>query len=271
MKIIAEIGWNFLGDMDLAYEMIDKAKQSGANVVKFQYWDPGFLSAGPWDNDGRKEIYNKAALDESKINDLSNYSKKIKIDCLFSVFTLKAAKLIKSLDHKIIKIPSHEISNYKLLEYVSENFAEVLVSTGASYENEILKVISIMNKGKANYNLMHCVSSYPCTEENINLPRLNWLKILHNKIGFSDHTKSTLTPSIAVSLGAEIIEKHFTSDNSLPGRDNKFALNPLEFKEMTKNISETLKMLNYHGNNAQESENEIISLYRGRWGKDDYE
>ena len=67
MKIIAEIGWNHMGDASLAEEMISAASESGANIVKFQYWDPKYLKAGSWDNDGRREIYNKAALNEDKI------------------------------------------------------------------------------------------------------------------------------------------------------------------------------------------------------------
>ncbi len=270
MKIIAEIGWNFLGDMQLAFKMISEAKLSGANVAKFQYWDPKDLSSGPWDRDGRREIYEKAALDEKKIKDLDYYCRKNNIESLFSVFTLKAAKVLNHLDFKNIKIPSHEIANYKLIKYVSKNFYNVYVSTGASYENEILKVVDILKDGTANYVLMHCVSSYPCEEENINLPRLKWLKSLHSEIGFSDHTKSTLTPSIAQSMGANVIEKHFTIDNSLPGRDNKFALNPKQFYEMTENIARTKLMLKSQGNDAQEREKDIIDNYRGRWGKDDY-
>ena len=127
-----------------------------------------------------------------------------------------------------------------------------------------------MKEGTANYVLMHCVSSYPCEEMNINLPRLEWLKSLHKNIGLSDHTKSTLTPSIAQTIGASVIEKHFTIDNSLPGRDNKFALNPKQFLEMTENISRTKLMLKSMGNDAQDSEKDIIDNYRGRWGKDDY-
>ena len=69
---------------------------------------------------------------------------------------------------------------------------------------------------------MHCVSSYPCPSEKINLPRMNWLKKLHYQVGLSDHTDSIIVPSISVALGAAVIEKHFTTDNSLPGRDNKF-------------------------------------------------
>ena len=117
---------------------------------------------------------------------------------------------------------------------------------------------------------MHCVSSYPCPSDKINLPRMSWLKKLHYKVGLSDHTNSTIVPSISVALGAMVIEKHFTTDNSLPGRDNKFALNPKKFKKMVQNIREAEKTLISKGNNFQTSEKDIIKRYRGRWDPNDY-
>ena len=117
---------------------------------------------------------------------------------------------------------------------------------------------------------MHCVSSYPCPSEKINLPRMNWLKKLHYQVGLSDHTDSIIVPSISVALGAAVIEKHFTTDNSLPGRDNKFALNPEKFKSMVQNIREAEKTLIGKGNKFQSSEKDIIKSYRGRWEPNDY-
>ena len=113
---------------------------------------------------------------------------------------------------------------------------------------------------------MHCVSSYPCNDENANLPRLEWLKSLHKKIGLSDHTQNVLAPAIAVSMGAEVIEKHFTTSNELEGRDNKFALDPENFNLMSKNIESTMRMMENRGKNYQDSEEDTVLNYRGRWG-----
>ena len=113
---------------------------------------------------------------------------------------------------------------------------------------------------------MHCVSSYPCNDENANLPRMKWLKSLHKKIGLSDHTQNILAPAIAVSMGAEVIEKHFTISNELDGRDNKFALDPENFNLMSKNIESTLLMMKNRGKNYQDSEEDTVLNYRGRWG-----
>lgn len=270
VKIIAEIGWNHMGDIALAEEMIASAKNSGADVVKFQYWNPKFLKAGAWDNDGRREIYNKAALNEDKIVQLKRLAKKYECEFLMSVFGTKGAFDMKEIGLNQIKIPSHETTNLKLIEYCSNNFDYIYFSAGASTSEEIIEANKILKAGKASYNIMHCVSSYPCESNSSNILRLNWLKELHNSIGYSDHTGSTLIPSIAVGLGAEVIEKHFTTDKTLPGRDNKFALNPDEFKNMSLNIREAEKSIIDHGIDYQDIERDTVLNYRGRWEPHDY-
>lgn len=266
IKIIAEIGWNFLGDIDLAKKMIVDAKNAGANIAKFQYWDPATLKKGSWDEDGRRQIYEKAALDERKINILKKICDEEEINSLFSVFTLKSAEKLKLVGEKNIKIPSHEINNKELIKFAGDNFDFVFLSTGASIEKEVIDATKILKSSKSEFNLMHCVSSYPCELSSSNLPRINWLKLLHDKVGLSDHTQSTLPPALAVSMGATVIEKHFTSNNNLDGRDNKFALNPENFKKMVNLINETEKCLNYLGNNYLDSESDTVENYRGRWG-----
>ena len=271
MKIIAEIGWNHMGEASLAEEMISAASEAGANVVKFQYWNPEYLKEGSWDADGRREIYNKAALNEEKILDLVELSKKYECEFLISVFGTIGAKLIYDLGQKTIKIPSHETTNLKLIDFCSQNFSHIYFSAGASSEEEVLKATEILNSGSASFNLMHCVSSYPCPNDKINLSRIRWLTSLSEEVGFSDHTKSTVIPAIAVAYGASAIEKHFTTDNDLPGRDNKNALEPKEFKEMVKNIQDSISALIPLGNGYQDIEADTVENYRGRWEPHDYD
>ena len=271
IKVIAEIGWNHMGDSILAEDMIRSAAEGGANVAKFQYWDPLHLKAGPWDTDGRREIYNNAALNEIKIKELQELCAKYNCEFLISVFGTKGAKMMHSLGIKDIKIPSHETINYKLIEFCANNFEHVYFSCGASTEAEVLAALEILKNGSCYYNLMHCVSSYPCPSEKANLARILWLKTLHSEVGFSDHTGSTSIAAAAVALGASVIEKHFTTDKNLPGRDNKFALDPIEFKEMTKNINEVNLSMIDHGNSYLDIEQDTVSNYRGRWEPQDYE
>tara|TARA_B100001250_G_scaffold411289_1_gene439610 strand:+ start:1038 stop:1850 length:813 start_codon:yes stop_codon:yes gene_type:complete len=265
--VIAEIGWNFMGDMQLAEEMIQEAKKSGADYAKFQYWNPEKLKSGPWDTDGRREIYEAAKLDGKKISLLKNFCKDNDIEFLISAFNKSDAQYISELGIEQLKIPSHEVANKSLHEYSAKNFKKVFVSLGAGRPSEIELASSIYN---AQSNLwwvgMHCVSSYPCPDESANLPRINYIAKSAKIVGFSDHTTSILTPSISLAYGVRVIEKHFTVDKKLPGRDNKFALDPDEFRSMVTNIRVAESTLIDHGIDAMPSEKDTMENYRGRWG-----
>ena len=271
MKIIAEIGWNHMGDMELAEKMISAAAKSGADIVKFQYWDPAYLKAGDWDNDGRREIYNEARLSRNKIIQLIELSKKYHCEFLISVFGTKGAGFILELGQTSVKIPSHETANMKLIEYCSQNYKHIYFSAGAATEIEIIRAVDVLKAGSADFTLMHCVSSYPCKDDRVNLKRLNWLGSLHSDLGYSDHSSSEIIPSLSLMYGARVLEKHFTIDNGLPGRDNKFAFEPHDFAVMVKNIHIAERALIDHGKNYQDIESDTVHNYRGRWEPHDYE
>ena len=266
-KVIAEIGWNFMGDMEIAEKMIISAKNSGANVAKFQYWDPSKLKPGPWDHDGRLEIYKAAALNEQKIQLLIKLCEESNIEFLISAFNASDASFINSLGIKKLKIPSHEVANTILHNYAANNFDEVYVSLGAGTLSEIEQACGIYNSVEGLYWVgMHCVSSYPCGPEHANLPRLSYLSNLCRNLGYSDHTSDVVTPSISLALGACVVEKHFTIDKELPGRDNKFALDPHEFSQMVENIRSAEKSCFYHGPEPRDIEQDTMTNYRDRWG-----
>ena len=117
---------------------------------------------------------------------------------------------------------------------------------------------------------MHCVSSYPCAAVSANLKRINWLRSICDEVGYSDHTASTVIPAAAVALGCTVVEKHFTTDKSLPGRDNKFALDAAEFKEMCSNIRDVESAMFDKGLDFQIIEKDTVDNYRGRWEPHDY-
>ena len=271
VKIIAEIGWNFMGDMDLAERMIKSGKDCGADIVKFQYWNPSRLKNGPWDNDGRRQIYESAQLDESKISKLLDICQQEKIGFLISVFNVPDAAFIKSTGISEINIRSHEVANAELHTYSAINFDSIFVSLGAGTEEEVVHATSIYRDfaSEKYWVGMHCVSSYPCPVEKSNLPRINFLKEQCPKVGYSDHTSDLITPVVSVALGASVVEKHFTIDKSLPGRDNKFALDAPEFKAMVENIRLAESSLLNHGNGPLDIENDTMTGYRGRWGDND--
>lgn len=266
-KVIAEIGWNFMGDMALAERMIVSAKESGADVTKFQYWNPRKLKPGPWDHDGRLEIYKSAALDARKIEELRKVCDDNDIEFLISAFNASDAAFVRDLGVSNLKIPSHEVANIGLHEFAANSFEEVYVSLGAGTPSEVEKACSIYNSVQDLYWVgMHCVSSYPCRLDNANLPRLTYLSNFCRNLGYSDHTSDVVTPAISVALGARVVEKHFTVDKNLPGRDNKFALDPSEFSQMVENIRNAEQSCVNHGPEPRDAERDTMISYRGRWG-----
>jgi len=270
MEYIAEIGWNFMGDLSLADEMIEAASKAGAHVAKFQYWNPNKLKKGPWDEDGRKEIYFKAQLTDEKIAALHELCGKHGVEFLMSVFNAEDAEFVSKVSKEAIKIPSHEIANLELIEFCLAEFKKVYISAGACTVEELDKVAELVNSTRPedqNVIVMHCVSSYPCGVERMNLGRIDALRErFANRLGLSDHSTSTLVPAFAVIKGVEVIEKHFTTDHDLPGRDNKFAVLPEDFKALVENCEEARKSVIDLGVAAQDIEMDTMNNYRGRWG-----
>ncbi len=264
IKLIAEIGWNHMGSIKLAEKMIVEASKAGADYAKFQTWQVKNLKNGPWDKDGRRQIYEKAELSKDDYKILSKICKKNKIKFLTSLFNHEDYELINSLNLKEIKIPSPENRNKNLLKFCSKNFKTIFLSTGAAAIEEIEKSFKIIKKNKT--HIMHCISAYPCNDENVNLNRINKLKKICSKVGLSDHTPDILSSIYSLPFGVDLIEKHFTIDNKLPGRDNKFAILPKDMRELrikadrfTSMQKVTTKLI--------KAEIEVRKVYSGRWNK----
>lgn len=265
IKLIAEIGWNHMGDMNLAKKMVDAAMESGADFAKFQTWSVKNLKPGPWDSDGRLEIYQKAELTHDKHNELLEYCENVGINFLTSVFNIKDIEFVASLGNEIIKIPSHEAYNSELLSEAANSFNKVLVSAGACTWEEVINITKIVPKEKL--ILLHCVSAYPANFEDLNFPKMVKLKSLTDVIGYSGHHQTIDDAILAISMGAKFIEKHFTIDNSLPGRDNEFAVLPSEFTKLNDFRNNYSNMMKDRGLDLQDKERDIFDNYRGRWSK----
>jgi N,N'-diacetyllegionaminate synthase len=261
--LIAEIGWNFLGDLKLAKEMITSAKNSGADAVKFQVWDPKFLKDGSWNSDGRREIYQKAKLNVDKFKELFEFSKQKNIFCFTSVFTIRDLKKIVEVTDQIIKIPSHEAYNIELIDEAIKLFKQVVISAGCLKKEELKKLEKY--KDNPNIIILHCVSAYPLKAENCNFSKFNYLKKIYKHIGYSGHYEGIEDAVFAIMNGAIAIEKHFTTNNELDGRDNKFALNPSKFKQLRDWANLSNLFLTDQGLDLQDCEKDIFQNYRGRW------
>lgn len=264
--IIAEIGWNFLGDLDLAKKMIKSAKDNGASYAKFQTWSVTRLKEGPWDTDGRREIYEKAELSKRDHLDLMEYCNEVGIEFMSSVFSLSDANLLKSIGCKYVKIPSFESRNHELISYCAENFDMVVMSTGTSTLDEIKESCKYLNRS-SNWYLLHCVSSYPCNYSNGNLLKMQELRNITPNVGYSDHIQGVESAKIAIGEGAMIVEKHFTIDNDLPGRDNKFAILPADLNDLHRFIMNRELMFLGDPMSYSEVEQESRDIYTGRFDK----
>ncbi|MCG8409658.1 MAG: N-acetylneuraminate synthase family protein [Bacteroidales bacterium] len=258
--IIAEIGANHNGDIELAKKIIDKAKGCGADAVKFQSWTPKSLIAREEydrnqsydDGDGGKkhfgslkEMVEKYYLREDQHFELKDYCNEIGIDFCSSPFSKKEVDLLVKLAVPFLKIASMDINNIELLKYAARTKKPIILSTGMASLAEIDNAVKTIEKeGNTQIIILHCISIYPPKYEDIHLNNIKMLQQAFNyPIGFSDHTIGTYIPLASVSLGACVIEKHFTLDKDLPGWDHQISADPHELKEIvegSKNIQKAL-------------------------------
>ena len=171
--------------------------------------------------------------------------------------------LIKKLKTKIFKISSGEITNLNFLKYCAKKNVPIILSTGMSNEEEIKKAVKIIKKiSKQNLYLLHCISLYPTPIDYLHLKYIQTLQKKYKcEIGFSDHSNGYMASCLAVSLGAKIIEKHFTINKNLPGPDHAMSLDPKELKIFVKKIRETEIMLGMK-KKISKDEKEMIKVAR---------
>jgi len=256
--IIAEIGSNHNGDMDLARKIIDKAVETGVHAVKFQSWTPQSLIAKEeyeantvYTDDPKKhwgslrEMVEEYYLREEQHHELNEYCKNKGIDFCSTPFSKEEADLLLELNVPFFKVASMDINNLRLLRYLGNTGKPVILSTGMATMGEIEQAIqTVEDTGNRNIVLLHCVSVYPPEMETINLRNITTLQQAFGyPVGFSDHTIGSAIPLASVALGACLIEKHFTIDKDLPGWDHMISADPEEMKVIaseSKNIVASL-------------------------------
>lgn len=243
--IIAEIGANHNGDMDLAKKMIDSAVACGCDAVKFQSWTPKSLIAKEeydrnqsYDDSPKKhfgslkEMVEKYYLREDQHFELKEYCIAKGVDFCSSPFSNEEVDLLVKLDVPFLKIASMDINNIPFLKYAAKTMKPLVISTGMSTLSEIETAVNTV-KGEGNNNivLLHCISIYPPKDKDIHLRNITMLQQAFNlPIGFSDHSFGASIPLASVALGSCIIEKHYTLDKDLPGWDHEISANPEEMK-----------------------------------------
>jgi N-acetylneuraminate synthase len=244
--VIAEIGANHNGDMELAKKMIDSAVECGADAVKFQSWtNKSLIAQAEYDNNQKyddspkkhfgslKEMVDKYYLREEQHQMLKAYCDDIGVDFCSTPFSEQEVDMLEQMDVPFFKVASMDINNLRLLKYIAKKNKPVILSTGMSSLAEIETAVkTIEEMGNSEIIILHCISIYPPDAKDIHLNNILMMQKAFPKypIGFSDHTIGVSVPIAAVALGAAIIEKHFTTDKELPGWDHEISANPDEMR-----------------------------------------
>lgn len=273
VHVIAEAGSNHNGAVALARDLIRTAASSGADSVKFQFIEPDGLYL-PFYRRGAERIENKVykqraaeVLTEHEWEQVFQWAADAGLPCAASVFDAVGLERLARLGSPYAKVASTDLNNYPLLARVAESGFTTLVSTGMSTLAEVERAVDVFSKAGAldRLVLLHCVSAYPCPLADTRLYMVTVLKSEFGvPVGFSDHTLTAEASCIAVSLGARVIEKHYTVDKSLPGFDHAHALDPGELSSFVQAVRGALSSCTPQDEKLTEAEK--VTSVRARRG-----
>ncbi len=239
--IIAEVGINHNGSLDLAISIAESAIKAGAEVIKHQThiiddeMIPYAKKIKPGNsNKSIYEIMSKCALNEKDEKKLMMHVKSLKTIFISTPFSRAAANRLQKFNIPAFKIGSGECNNYPLIEHIAKFKKPVILSTGMNSIEQIKPAVSILRKNKVNYALLHCTNIYPTPPELVRLNCLNELKknFKDAVVGLSDHTESNFASYGAIALGAKIIEKHYIDDKLRKGPDISCSMNPNDLRNL---------------------------------------
>jgi N,N'-diacetyllegionaminate synthase len=272
--IIAEAGVNHNGSLLNAKKLVDIAKNSGADAVKFQTYKSEEVVSKEADsaeyqknNTGDKisqlELIKKYELSYKDFKELKDYCEKKNIIFLSTPHSFDAINFLNKLV-PAYKIGSGDLTNIPFLKQIAKKKKPVILGTGMATMSEVKKAVQTIKKqGNDKIIVLHCTTSYPTNLEDVNLRVMQSMKEkLSCIIGYSDHTKGFIVPIAATALGAKVIEKHFTLDKNLPGPDHKASLGSDELKEMIQKIRNTEKILGNKLKKPTLKEKEIKKMVR---------
>lgn len=255
--IIAEAGVNHNGSIDMAKQLIEAAAVAGVDYVKFQTFKAEKLVTKDAKqaeyqqrnaaDDSQYTMLKKLELSEAQHEELIAYCKEKGVNFLSTAFDLESIEYLHSLHLGLWKIPSGEITNYPYLKKIAQYGEPVIMSTGMCSMDDVEQALNVLLKNgltKERITLLHCNTEYPTPMQDVNLKAMLQLRDKFGvKVGYSDHTKGIEVPIAAVAIGADVIEKHFTLDRTLPGPDHKASLEPNELNAMVdaiRNIEQAL-------------------------------
>lgn len=253
--IIAEIGLNHNGNIELAKSLINESVKAGVDCVKFQMRDLDSLYRKFGDDTSSGEdlgsqyiidLLEKTNLKPEQYFELFDYCKQLNVIPLCTPWDLKTLQRLEEYGMSAYKIASADLTNHELLRKLALTGKPLICSTGMSNEEEIIEAVNLLKSHGSQFMMLHVNSTYPTPFKDINLQYLNRLKeITKNIVGYSGHERGFHIPLVAIGLGAKVIEKHITLDRNMEGNDHKVSLLPHEFSSLVSQIREVEESLGF--------------------------
>lgn len=272
--IIAEAGVNHNGNINLAYDLIDKAAEANVDCIKFQtfiaksvvsqYAEKAEYQKNEDTTESQLELIKGLELSYNDFTKLKEYAKKKDLDFCSTAFDMESIDFLHKLGIPFWKIPSGEITNLPYIIKIAKYNEPIILSTGMCNLEDIRNVVEIIRKYSNNLiTVLHCNTEYPTPYSDVNLLAMATIaKELNCEVGYSDHTLGIEVPIAAVALGAKVIEKHFTLDKKLQGPDHKASLNYEELNLMVKSIRNIELALGDAEKKISNSEKKNIAIAR---------
>lgn len=273
--VIAEIGINHNGDLEVARQMIRAAAHAGADAVKFQKRTPEVctppeqqkqMRETPWGYISYLDYRYKVEFDKEAYTEIDKLSRELGIDWFVSVWDEQSVDFMEQFDTPAYKIPSASMTDHNLLRHVRKTGRPLIVSTGMSTMDQIHRAMDAV--GLDNLIIMHTTSAYPCDPDELNLKMIETLRreFPNNPIGYSGHEVGLVPSAVAVALGATSVERHFTLDRAMWGSDQAASVEPGGFEKLVKYIRVTEQAMGDGVKKVYESE--MSSLKKLRRVKD---
>ncbi len=247
--LIAEIGINHNGDLEIAKKLIEVSKNSGFDAVKFQKRDIELVYSkeildtpreSPWGTTTREQK-NGLEFGEKEYDQIDNYCKKLKIEWFASAWDIKSLIFLDKYNLKFNKVASAMIIDKDFLKEIATKRKHTFISTGMSSKKNIDDAVEIFKKENCSFELMHCVSTYPMKTEDANLSTINQIKKTYNcEVGYSGHENGVVVSVAALQFGISSLERHVTLDRTMYGSDQAASLEPAGMKYLTDSINKYL-------------------------------
>lgn len=269
--VIAEIGINHNGDLEIAKRMIDAAVHAGADAVKFQKRTPEVctppdqqkqMRETPWGYITYLDYRYKVEFNEKQYQEIDKYCKHKKISWMVSVWDEPSVDFMEKFDTPAYKVPSASLTDHGLLNYVRKTGKPIIISSGMSTMEQIRRGVEVV--GAENLVIMHCTSTYPCEPEELNLKMIETLRreFPNNPIGYSGHEVGLVPSAVAVAFGACMVERHLTLDRAMWGSDQAASVEPHGFATLVKYIRVTQASLGDGVKKVYESEKGSLKKLR---------